>query len=75
MGSIGKVEINLRETCKKTKFTLPSPITATLTITESDSGDDYLTSYSDDDDITIASSNKAKEIHVSNSTPKKNNPL
>jgi hypothetical protein len=31
-------------------------------------------SFSDDDDITIASSTKAKEIHMSNSTPEKNNP-
>ncbi len=37
--SIGKVEINLRETCKKTKFTPPSPIKATPTIAESDSDD------------------------------------
>ena len=75
MGSIGKVEINLRESCKKTKFTPPSLIKAILTIAESDSGDDCLTSISNDDNITIASSTKAKEILVSNSIPEKNNPL
>ena len=31
-------------------------------------------SFSNDDDITVASSTKAKEIHVSNSTPERNNP-
>jgi hypothetical protein len=41
LGSIGKIEINLRETCKKTKFTPPSPIKAYLTIAESDSDDEY----------------------------------
>ncbi len=64
MGSIRKVEINLRETCKKI---LPL-------VTESDSGDDCLMSFNNDDDITITSSTKTKEIHVSNSTPGKYNP-
>jgi hypothetical protein len=31
-------------------------------------------SFSDDDDVTVTSSTKSKEIHVSNSTPEHNNP-
>ncbi len=47
---------------------------ATPTITESDSDDDCLTSFSDDVDATVTSSTKSKEINVSNSTPDINNP-
>ena len=60
-GSIGNLDINLRETYKKQKFTPPSLIKATPTITESDSDDDCLTSFSDDDDMTVTSSTKSKE--------------
>jgi hypothetical protein len=74
LGSIGKVEINLRETCKKTKFTPPSPMKATLAIAGSDSDDDCLTSFSNDDDVTVALSTKIREINVSNSTSLKQNP-
>ena len=66
--------MNLRETYKKQKFTPPSPIKATPTIAESDSDDYCLMSFSDDDDATVTLSTKSKEIHVSNSTPKNNNP-
>jgi hypothetical protein len=31
-------------------------------------------SFSNDDDVTVTSSTKSKEIHVSNSTPENNNP-
>jgi hypothetical protein len=34
-----------------------------------------LTSFRNDDDVTVTSSTKSKEIHVSNSTPENNNPL
>ncbi len=74
MGSIGNLDINLRETYKKQKFTPPSPIKATPTIAESDSDDECLTSFSDDDDGTVTLSTKSKVIYVSNSTPENNNP-
>ncbi len=74
-GSIGNLDINLRETYKKQKCTPPSPIKAIPTIAESDCHDDCLTSFSDDDDVTVTSSTKSKEIHVSNSTTGNNNPL
>ncbi len=70
----GEVEINIRETCKREKFTPPHPIEATLTIAKSDSDNKCLMSFTDDDDVSITSSTKTKEIHVSNSTPVNNNP-
>ena len=33
-----------------------------------------LTSFCNDDDMTVTSSTKSKEIHVSTSTPETNNP-
>jgi hypothetical protein len=54
--SIGKTVINLGKTCKKTKFTPPSPIKATLKDVTSDKKDIRLTSVSDGDDIMVTSS-------------------
>ncbi len=52
-GSIGNSDINLSETYKKQKFTPSSPIKATPTIAESDSNDNFLMSFSNDDDVTV----------------------
>ena len=73
---LGNLDINLRETYKKQKFTPPppSPIKATPTIPESISDNDCLMSFSDADDATVTSSTQRKEIHESNSTPINNNP-
>ncbi len=54
LGSIGKVQINLGESIKKTKFTPPSPMKAsTLNIFASKNNDMCQTSVSNADDITV----------------------
>jgi hypothetical protein len=55
-GSTRKVEIDLGETVKKTKFIPPSPIKATPTNIASDPNDVCPTSVSDADDIMLRSS-------------------
>jgi hypothetical protein len=71
---MGNLDINLRETYKKQKFTPPSPIKATPTIAESNSTDGCLMSFGDDDDEKVTSSTKSMEILVINGTLKNNNP-
>ncbi len=68
MGSIEKVVIHLGETCKKTKFTPPSPIKATPD--DITSNKDYLsmTSVSDGDDVTMTSSTQNEINKVNHST-------
>ncbi len=74
MGSIGKIVINLGETCKKTKFTPPSPIKATTKVVTSNRNDLGLTSVSNDDDVDMTSSTQNEEIQVNYSTPANINP-
>ncbi len=74
MGSIGRVVINLGETIKKTKFTPPSQIKATPNIIANNNDGMCLSSVSCVDDITVTSSNKNKELHVSYSTPTSKDP-
>ncbi len=50
---IGKVVINLGETCKKAEFTPPSPIKATSNDITSDKKDLSLTSVSNGNDVMI----------------------
>jgi hypothetical protein len=68
-GSIGKVVINLGDTCKKTKFTPPSPIKATPNDITSNKKGLSLTSVSHSDDIMMTSSTQNKKIQVNCSTP------
>jgi hypothetical protein len=70
-----KVVINLGETCKKTRFTPPSPIKATTKVITSNKKDLGLTSVSNSDDVTMTSSTQNKDIQVNYSTPDKKNPL
>jgi hypothetical protein len=74
LGSIGKIVINLGETCKKTKFTPPSPIKATTKVVTSNRNDLGLTSVSNDDDVDMTSSTQNEEIQVNYSTPANINP-
>ena len=68
-GSIGKVVINLREPCKKTQFTPPSPIKATTKVVTGKGNDLGLTSASNKGDATMMSSTQNKELQVNYSTP------
>ncbi len=78
MGSIGKVVINLGETCKetrkKTKFTPSSLIKATPNAITSD--EDYLsmTSVSNSDDVMMTSSTQNESNKVNRSTLVKGDP-
>ncbi len=74
MGSTRKVEINLGETVKKTKFTPPSLIKATPTIIANDPNDVCPMSFSNADDIMLMSSSQPKEIHSNHSIPPKKDP-
>ena len=74
LGSIGKTVINLREACKKTKFTPPSPIKVTPKDVTSNKKDLGLTSGSNGDDVMMTSSTQNKEIEVNYSTSIKKNP-
>ncbi len=74
MGSIGKTVMNLGETCKKTKFTPPSLIKATLKDVTSNKKDLSLMSVRNGDDVMMTSSIQNKEIRVNHSTPIKKNP-
>jgi hypothetical protein len=69
LGSIGKVEHNLGETVKKTKFTPPSLIEATPNVIASNHSDMCLMSVSNAGDVTITSSSQNEGLHVSYSTP------
>jgi hypothetical protein len=73
-GSIGKVEINLGETIKKTKFTSPSPIKATPTLIASDHDDVHPISFSAAVDVMLTSSSQNKEVHDNYSTPTTKDP-
>jgi hypothetical protein len=62
LGSIGKIVINLGETCKKTKFTPPSPIKATPKDVTSNKKNLSLTSVSNGDDVMMTSSTQNKGV-------------
>jgi hypothetical protein len=72
--SIGKVVINLGETCKKTKFTPPSPIKATPNDITSNKKYLSMTSVSNGDDVTMTSSTQNESNKVNRSTQVKGNP-
>ena len=55
-GALGKIVINLGETCKKTKFTPPSPTKATPNYITSNEKYLSMTSVSDGDDVLMTSS-------------------
>ncbi len=75
MGSTRKVELKLRETVKKTKFTPPSPIKATPTLIANDLDDACPTSFSNAGDVMMTPSSQNKEICVNYSTlPNKDPP-
>ncbi len=74
LGSIGKIVINLGETCKKTKFTPPSLTKTTHNDITSDKKDLSLTSVSNGDDVMMTSSTQNKERQANYSTPIKKNP-
>ncbi len=74
MSSIGKVEIKLGETFKKTKFTPPSPITATLAIITSNQDDVCSTSFSNACDVMMTSQSQNKDVHDNYNTPTTKNP-
>ncbi len=67
MSSTRKVEINLGETVKKTKFTPPSPMKATPTNIASNPDDLCPTSLSNADIIMPMSSSQNKETHNNHS--------
>jgi hypothetical protein len=69
LGSIGKVVIYSGETVKKTKFSPPSPMKATLNLVANDKNDLCPTSVSNVDHITVTSSGQNKELYVNYSTP------
>jgi hypothetical protein len=74
LGSIGKIVINLGETCKKTKFTPPSLNKATTKVVTSNKKGLRLTSVSNGDDIMMTSSTQNKSKKANYSTPVKGNP-
>ncbi len=74
MSSTRKVEINLGETVKKTKFTPPSPIKATPTNITSNPHDICPASFSNADDVMLSSPNQNKGIYVNYSTPPTKDP-
>jgi hypothetical protein len=73
-GSIGKVVINLEETCKKTNFIPPSPIKATPNDITSDKKYLSKTSVSGGDDVSMTSSTQNESNKVNYSTLVKGNP-
>jgi hypothetical protein len=74
LGSIGKVVITLGETCKKIKFTPPSPIKATPNEITSNKKNFSMTSVSNEDDVLMTSSTQNKSNKVNYSTLVKGNP-
>ncbi len=74
MGSIGKVVTTLGETCKKTKFTPPSPIKATTKDVTNDKKGLSLMSVSNGDGVMTTSSTQNKSNTASYSTPVEGNP-
>ncbi len=68
LSSIGKVVINLGETCKKPRFIPPSPMKATPPF-DVCNGHDICVMSSSDDDVTVTSSTKNEELCVTYSTP------
>jgi hypothetical protein len=74
LGSIEKVVINLGETCKKTKFTPPSPIKATPDDITSDKNYISMTSVSNGDDVSMTSSTQNKSNKVNYNFLVKENP-
>ncbi len=74
MGSNRKVELNLRETVKKTKFTPPSQIKATPTTITSNSDDASTTSVRNAGDVMMTSSSQNKELLNNNSILRKKDP-
>ncbi len=75
MGSTRKVETKLGETVKKTKFTYPSPIKATLTTIASNPDDVSTMSVSNADDFMMMLSSQNEELLNNHSIlPKKDPP-
>jgi hypothetical protein len=74
LGSTRRVEFDLEETVKKTKFTPPSPMKATPTSIASNPDEVWLMSVSDAGDIMMTSPSQNKEIHVNYSTLSKKDP-
>jgi hypothetical protein len=75
LSSTRKVEVNLGETIKKTKFSPPSPTKTTPTLIPSNPEDVCPTSFSNAGDIILMSSSQDKEICVNYSTlPNKDPP-
>jgi hypothetical protein len=75
LGSTRKVELNLGETVKKTKFTPPRPIKATPTTIASNFNDVSTTSVSDAGDVMMTSSSQNKDLLNDDSIlPKKDPP-
>jgi hypothetical protein len=68
LGSIGKVEIKLGKTVKKTKFTPPSLIKATPNVIAINHRDICPMSFSNIGDIMMTSSSQNKGLHVNYST-------
>jgi hypothetical protein len=60
--------MKLGETHKKPKFTSPSPMKATPTGFNNDPNDVCLTSFRDDDDVTVRLLGRDKETYVNHST-------
>ncbi len=75
MGSTRNVEINLKETVKKTRFTPSCPIKANPTTVASNTDDVSTRSVSDADDVMMMSSSQNEELLSNNSIlPKKDPP-
>ncbi len=73
-GSTRKVEINLGNTIKKTKFTPPSPMNATPTLIASNPDDVCPASFSNASDVMMMSPSQNKGIHANYSTPPNKDP-
>ncbi len=74
MGSTRKLELNLGETVKRSKFTPPSPIKATPTEIASNQDDVCPVSFSNADDVMLTLSSQIKDVHNNYSTPTTSNP-
>jgi hypothetical protein len=68
LGSTGKTVIKLGKTVMKPKITPPSPIKTIPTLFARGTNDVWLTSFNNDDDVTMTSSSQNKEVHMNYST-------